>query len=331
MRGTLGSGLAKSTRSTPDDSGHLDRLSTSLLIVFGLGIAAMMLVLRVNASPDMAVVLVGVLAVVIGRGVRFLRDWAPFLAVFMAWELMRGIANQFGAAVHAADVVALERALFGGVPTVQLQHLLWSGSPGPLDYALTLVYVSHFALPIGVAFALWLHQRQTYYRFVTTLMIVSYAAFVTFLLLPVAPPRFATDFGAPLPVVDIGAAVTKQLGWHGFVWTYSSLVGNPVAAFPSMHAAYPVIAFLFLWPRWRAAGIGMAVWGLAVWFAVVYLGHHYIVDIIGGVLYAVAGFLAVRAWDAWRRRRTSTEPQTILLEEALTNAAPVIGAKSSER
>jgi cadmium resistance protein CadD (predicted permease) len=29
-------------------------------------------------------------------------------------------------------------------------------------------------------------------------------------------------------------------------WAYQNLNGNPVAAFPSLHAAYPILAFLFL-------------------------------------------------------------------------------------
>jgi len=302
------SGELESTVDSKDaQSRRLDGISTWLLVGFALGVLALMLVLRVNASPDIAVVVAGVFAILIGRGVPFLRDWAPFLAVFMAWELMRGLANQFGAAVHSDDVIALERALFGGVvPTVELQHAFWNGSPRLHDVVLSFVYVAHFALPVGVAFALWLYRRQTYYPFVVTLLAVSYASFVTFIVLPVAPPRFAGDFGSEsLAVTDIVREVGTRFDWHGFVWSYRSLVGNPVAAFPSMHAAYPVLATLFLWPIWRRAGIAMAIYTVVVWFAVIYLGHHYVVDVIGGVVYALVGFVVVRRF--WPRQVTAPE------------------------
>ncbi len=280
------------------DSRRLDRISVWLLVGFGLGILGLMVVFRVNASPDMAVVLAGVIAVLVGRGLPFLRDWAPFLAVFMAWELMRGIANQFGAAVHSDDIIAMERAIaFGAIPTVELQAVLWSGEPRLHDVVLSFVYVAHFALPVGVAFALWLVRRPLYYPFVVALLAISYASFVTFVALPVAPPRFAGDYGREaLAVTDIVREVGQSFDWQGFIWSYRNLVGNPVAAFPSMHAGYPLLATLFLWPLWRRAGIAMAAYTLVVWFAIVYLGHHYVVDVIGGAAYAAVGFLLIRRY-----------------------------------
>lgn len=283
-----------------ESSRRLDRLSTGLLVAFAVVIIAVMLIFRVNASPDFAVVVAGVIAVLIGRGVSFVRDWAPFLAIFMAWELMRGIADHFGGTVRSDEVIAIERAIaFGTVPTVELQHRLWSGVPQLHDILLSFIYVAHFALPVGVAFALWLYRRSSFYPFVVALLVVSYASFVTFVVVPVAPPRFAGAFGQEsLPVVDIVANVGQAFGWEGFIWSYRSLVGNPVAAFPSMHAAYPLLACLFLWPIWRAAGIGMAIYTAVVWFAIVYLGHHYVVDVLGGAAYAVIGYLAIRRF--WR-------------------------------
>jgi len=294
--------------SAASDARRLDRISVWLLVGFGLAIVLLMVVLRVNASPDMAVVIAGVIAVLIGRGVPFLRDWAPFLAVFMAWELMRGIANQFGAAVHSDDIIAIERAIsFGSVPTVELQELLWTGVPRFHDVFLSFVYVAHFALPVGVAFAFWLYRRRLFYPFAVTLLAISYASFVTFIFLPVAPPRFAGEYGSEsLVVTDIVAAVGQSFDWHGFIWSYRNLVGNPVAAFPSMHAGYPLLATLFLWPVWRRAGIAMAVYTAVVWFAIIYLGHHYVVDVVGGAAYAVAGFFIVR-W-LWGRRSSTPEP-----------------------
>jgi len=32
-----------------------------------------------------------------------------------------------------------------------------------------------------------------------------------------------------------------------------------------------------------------------IWFATVYLGHHYVVDLIGGLLYAIAVYAFIRS------------------------------------
>ena len=88
--------------------------------------------------------------------------------------------------------------------------------------------------------------------------------------------------------------VLGSLHWSGFSWVYTHLVGNPVAAFPSMHAAYPTLVFLFLWERWKVAALVWLPVTLIIWFAIVYLGHHYVVDVLGGIAYAVVGYLLLR-------------------------------------
>lgn len=274
----------------------LRRLTNWLLGLYLVVVLAVMFALRVNPSVDVFAALVAIAAILAGRGKAFIRDWGPFVLIFMAWEAMRGVANTFGQAVQSDAVIAIERLLFfGNVPTVALQASLYR--PGHIqfyDAALSFVYISHFFFPLAFAFVLWLYHRHTYYRFVATLMVVSFAAFLTFLALPVAPPRFAFQYGEALPVVDIVHEVSSSVGWQGFSWVYRNLVGNPVAAFPSMHAAYPLLVFLFLWERWRKAALAWSPFVLIVWFAVVYLGHHYVIDVIGGAAYAVLGYAAVK-------------------------------------
>jgi hypothetical protein len=75
-----------------------------------------------------------------------------------------------------------------------------------------------------------------------------------------------------------------------------------VAAFPSLHAAYPFLAFLFARRAFGRAGWLMAAYTACVWFAIVYLGEHWVVDIVGGVAYAMAAYVAVLHGPRWARR-----------------------------
>jgi membrane-associated phospholipid phosphatase len=287
---------AKPFASPQPDGRGLIRFTNWAIGIYLVAVLAAMLVLKVTPSVDVFFVF-GVLgALLLGRGFAFVRDWGPFLLIFFAWEAMRGIANQFGQAVHSDGVIAVERALmFGTVPTVNLQQALRQpGVISPLDVFLTFVYISHFFFPLALAFVLWLYDRPRYFRFVTTLMAVSFAAFLTFILFPVAPPRYAGMYGQALPVADVMSEVLGSVEWSGFSWVYTHLVGNPVAAFPSMHAAYPLLVFLFLWERWRRAALAWLPVTFTIWFAVVYLGHHYVVDVLGGIAYAVVGYMLLR-------------------------------------
>ena len=264
-------------------------------------VLALMLAFGVKPSIDIIAVFLAIAAVLVGRGKAFARDWAPFVLVFLAWESMRGVANAFGQSVQGETFVALSRSLFfGHVPAADLQAWLYvPGHITALDIGLTVVYASHFFFPIALAFWYWLKDRPTFYRFTITLMLVSYGAFLTFLIMPVAPPRFAANFGADLHVVDITAQVAAQVRF-GFDWLYVHAVGNPYAAFPSMHAAYPLLVFLFLRERRRLAAWLWAPFMLTVWFAVVYLGHHYVIDVVGGIAYGLAGYYLARSPRAGR-------------------------------
>ena len=281
---------------------------TSVLLVGYLGFIVLFMVLRrASLSPDVFVVFVSVIAVMLGRGKAFIRDWAPFLLIFLAWEAMRGIAYQFGATVQSDSVIALERFIaFGFVPPVALQQWLYEpGRIGPLEISMAAVYAAHFILPLTVAFLLWVKRRAAYYQYVITLMVMSFAQFFTAILMPVAPPRYAGQFGETLPIADIGHEVTLRTGISVFSWAYQNINANPVAAFPSLHAAYPILAYLFLreyWPRWSWL---MLVYAGLVWFAIMYLGHHYLVDALGGLLYAVAAYAGVKALTSGAVRAVS--------------------------
>jgi membrane-associated phospholipid phosphatase len=84
-----------------------------------------------------------------------------------------------------------------------------------------------------------------------------------------------------------------------------SQYANPVAAVPSLHAAYTLLITLFLW-RWvRWARPLLAAYPVAMAFALVYTAEHYVVDILLGWAYALAAVWVVhRLADVLARHRT---------------------------
>lgn len=271
------------------------------MVALLIGYVALILVLMVARgaymSPDLFIVLALVVAVALGRTWLFLRDWLPFAAIFLAWESMRGLADDVGTAVHSDDIIAIERFFFlGRIPTEELQAALHTpGSISVLDLATTFLYVAHFALPLVVAFAFWIAERRLFYRYLMALMLMSFAAFLCYLLIPVAPPRFAGSFGESLAVRDIARETFEQLRFAPVTtWLYGSISGNPVAAMPSLHSAYPLLAYLFVRNRWPRVSWILLLWSVAIWFAVVYLAHHYVIDVVAGMAFAVAAYMGLQ-------------------------------------
>src|SRR5262249_73366 len=59
---------------------------------------------------------------------------------------------------------------------------------------------------------------------------------------------------------------------------------NVFGAMPSLHVAYPLMVVMFTWDRgwiWRGGTIAFTA---LVSFAAVYLGHHYVLDLVAGYL-----------------------------------------------
>jgi hypothetical protein len=289
-----------------------DRLLLAAVAVYAVLLSILMIARGISVTPELIVVAFGLAALIIGRGRLFLRDWIPFLALFFAYELMRGYADKFGLPIHVSDVIALERIVgLGGLPTLWLQQL-HQGAQSALDPLATIsliFYFLHFPLPLVVGFLLWIHQRRTYYDFVGALIVLSMTAFVTYLLLPVAPPWWADKYGyvsGVLHLRDTGfAGLVEVFGFGNYFYSYQNVYAissNDVAAFPSLHAAYPFLAFLFARRAFPRAGWLMLGYTACVWFAIVYLGEHWVVDILGGVAYSFAAYFAVLHGPRWARR-----------------------------
>ncbi len=249
----------------------------------------------VSIEPQWVVLALLLIALALGRGRQFLTDWLPFLVLFFAYEVMRGFAAKTGFSPH--DLSGLERGLFGGrLPTVDLQSAFYDPDRiGLQDWAAMFFYFMHFPLPIVVGFVFWLNSREHYLRFVSALLLMAFMAFLTYLFWPSAPPWWQDH-----SVVKIIDATLKKWGVDYYVSpVYLSLNPNRFAAFPSLHAAFPALAAVYAWRRYRVLALILAAWSACVWISIVYLGEHYFVDALVGLLYVAAAVLVVE-WVAGR-------------------------------
>ncbi len=269
----------------------------------------MVFVLHLSVSPERVVLLLLIAALVLGRARLFLADWIPFLVLFLSYEYLRGISSRAGMTVHYQDVIQSERLVnFGQVPTLVLQHALYHpGRTSWYDVAATTFYFLHFAFPLAVGYLFWIEARPAFRRYSRTLLSMSFAAFFFSLLVPEAPPWLAAREGFLPPVVKILdltlPSFTDIPGIPYPVTVYHFFNANPVAAMPSMHAAYPFLAFLFAHRRFGWRAWPLLAYCAGMWLSLVYLGEHYVVDILGGLLFAFAAFLGEDAATQWWRRR----------------------------
>lgn len=244
-------------------------------------------------------------ALVLGRARRYAADFVPFALLIIVYSALRGYAHVGSPVPYFWPQIDAERWLFGGViPTVELQHWLWSGDLRFFDRFVIVVTKIHGIIPISLGFALWVRRRALFYRFATSFLVLSFASAIVFWLYPAAPP-WAAGQANLIDVMKIDAAV----GGAGSLpveqtTVYRLIHANPYAAIPSLHAGYAFLVFLFVltltWrTRWRWAGVASVVYPAVQSFAVVYTGNHYVIDLLIGYAGATVVFVAVRA--LWRR------------------------------
>lgn len=239
---------------------------------------------------------------------RLLIEWAPFVAVLFVYDRLRGFAD--GLLFHARELpqIHAENAFFGTpAPTVRLQSHLWHGAHHLhwWDYATWFVYVTHFFATLVVASVLWTWAHDRFARYATMVCALALTGFATYVLYPAVPPWLAARHGNLGESNRMIAVVWKEvpLAHFGSLFEKGQHYANNVAAMPSLHAGYALLITLYLWrlaPRW--ARVPLALYPLAMTFALVYSGEHYLVDCIAGWLYAVVTFVAVNAVFNWRER-----------------------------
>ena len=221
---------------------------------------------------------------------RFVKDWVPFVTLFLSYEAMYGIVGRIAGLVHVAEPINAELQIFGTMPTLVLQQFYRM----PIfDYLGAFFYSLHFIAPTVFAFILWRACPKDYWKYTLALAICTYSALITFLVYPVAPPWYGLNLPGwnGVHVTRILFDVDHDIGVPVYRTVFDFFQPNQFAAFPSLHSAFPWLISLFALKIKKTKALPILIFPVGVWFSAVYLGEHYIVDVLGGVAYASFSFI----------------------------------------
>ncbi|WP_227979899.1 phosphatase PAP2 family protein [Nocardia spumae] len=272
----------------------------------------------------------GVLAFTIDRPwrqhIRVLVDWLPLIAALIVYDYTRDLADKLGMPLRMHELVTADRWMFGGtLPTVWLQtHLAADDGQPWWTPIIGVVYTTHFILPWAVAAIFYVYSRPLWVRYMRRILLLSYLALVTYILVPAAPPWYASHEGAISEQVRRISGFGLGLVSPDISAQWLTEHGNFVAALPSLHTAFSVLVAATLWPlakHWWLRAI-LVVYPCAMGFTLVYGGEHYVLDVLLGCVYTGFTVLITRVWENWRAGRALLGP--------LPSALPDRTARASE-
>ncbi len=245
-------------------------------------------------SPDVLFLVFLTVFAVYGHGKEYIRKFAPFVALLVSYDALRGIVPLISRRVHFTEMINFDTWLFHGqLPTVTLQHWLYHGALHWYDYYFYFVYMLHFLSPFIIAAVIWKYRPNHYWQFAGALLLLSYAGFITYIIFPAAPPWMASQMHLIPTIAKLSTTIWWTWGVHSIPTLYDHFNPNPVAAVPSLHSAYPTLQLLFINKFFgRKAALVFLIYPLSMWFGVVYLGEHYVFDVTLGIIYGASAFFA---------------------------------------
>lgn len=226
---------------------------------------------------------------------------APWVLFACSYDWMRLCPNYMVNPIDVSGLYNAEKSLFGistatGVLTPNEYFAIHHCAAA--DIMAGVFYLCW--VPVPLAFALYLYlkgDKRVYLRFSCCWLLVNIMGFIGYYIHPAAPPWYVMNYGME-PVLDTPGNVAGLSRFDTLFGlpVFHSIYGknsNVFAAVPSLHAAYMLITTFYAMASWQRKWL---IWlffliCVGIWWTAVYSGHHYVIDVLLGILTAVLGIL----------------------------------------
>jgi membrane-associated phospholipid phosphatase len=173
-------------------------------------------------------------------------------------------------------LIAADRWIFGGDPTVWLQRFL---RPALTDLFF-VAYLTYYFIAIALGAVFWRRSPPTARRFIFTLTLAYVVSYAGYFALPALGPRvaLASRHSVPLETTSLSRTISSTL---------DELENTKFDVFPSGHTMIAVVVMIVAFQRARDAFWWLLPVAVCLVISTVYCRYHYVVDVIAGTVLAV--------------------------------------------
>ena len=270
----------------------------TILTVTGISVGYLLLaawLIGYKSDQVFLVLLFNTLFYLSGPTRRFILGFSVFIVFWIIFDSMKAFPNYRYNTVHIESLYQAEKSLFGSHG--QTPNEYWAAhSTSFLDLLSGVFYLCWIPVPLAFAGYLFYKDKNAFFRFALTFLLVNLLGFVIYYAYPAAPPWYVQQYGFQFNPHTPGN--TAGLGRFDRLLHVSVFAGlyakssNVFAAMPSLHASYPLIV-LYYGIRTRQGWINLLFGTIMVgiWFAAVYSSHHYVLDVLAGIICGLSGIL----------------------------------------
>jgi membrane-associated phospholipid phosphatase len=207
----------------------------------------------------------------------FLRTMLPFFMCIAVYVNLHDTVRYVNTHDIQQYIAAAEEWLFGGQPVLWAERYI---TPARTEF-FNLFYANFYLVAPSVVLILWFGGKRAEARDVLLRVIVCfYTGYFLYIIFPAAPPRLYYEWAGAFTVSLRGGPITH------FQNALIDLVPNHAerAAFPSLHSAVSVLSLYYAWKYCRWFFPVLLPFVMALLVATVYLRHHWVVDLLAGLL-----------------------------------------------
>jgi hypothetical protein len=228
---------------------------------------------------------------------KFILGFSIFIVYWIIFDYMKAIPNYKVSTVHIGDLYNFEKRLFGihfnGQILTPNEYCRLNATTF-LDILSGLFYICWIPVPLSFAAFLFFRNRRQFLGFALTFLTVNLLGFVVYYLYPAAPPWYVQYHGFTFHASTLAnTGGLARFDSYFNVTIFKSIYAkgsNVFAAMPSLHSAYPVIVMYYgLKNRVGLINILLATVMIGIWLTAIYASQHYIVDVLAGIICAIAG------------------------------------------